>query len=144
MPQALPVIGAIATVGGTIASVSAQRSASRAQQRQETLSTRRSQRAAVREAQIRRAQTLASAQGFGALDGSGVAGGTSSLSSQLGEALGFSTQMSGISHQINKYRTQADFWGGVSNLGGSLFNMGLALNKGNSNPPPNRPPQTAF
>lgn len=143
MPQALPIIGAVATVGGTIASVSAQRKAAGAQRQQETLATRRSQRAAIREAQIRRAQTLASSQGFGALQGSGVAGGTSSLSSQLGEALGFSTQMSGLSQKISDYRTKADMWGGVAGLGGSLFNFGLNYNNSRE-PAPNKPPESAF
>lgn len=125
MPQVLPVIAAVSgAVGaiGTIASASAARKASKAQQRQETLSTRRSQRQAIREAQIRRAQTLASAEGFGALEGSGVQGGVSSLSSQLGSTLGFSSEMSGLSRRITKYRSQAETYGALAGLGFTTFN----------------------
>ena len=121
MPQTLAIIGAVASVGGTIASVSAQRKASRLQQQQQTLATRRSQREAVREAQIRRAQTMASAQAFGAVGGSAVAGGTASLGSQLGGALGFSSQMSGLSKQIGIAQSRAATAGAVANLGGSVF-----------------------
>jgi len=123
MPQTLAIIGAVASVGGTIASVSAQRKASRLQQQQQTLATRRSQREAVREAQIRRAQTMASAQAFGAVGGSAAAGGTASLGSQLGGALGFSSQMSGLSKQIGIAQSRAATAGAVANLGGSVFQM---------------------
>lgn len=115
------VIGAVATVGGTIASVSAQRRASRLQQQQQTLATRRSQRQAIREAQIRRAQTMSAGQALGVSGGSGVAGGISSLGSQLGGALGFSSQMSGLSNEISVAQNRAATAGALSNLGGSVF-----------------------
>jgi len=123
MPQTLAIIGAVASVGGTIASLSSQRRASRLQQQQQTLATRRSQREAVREAQIRRAQTMASAQAFGAVGGSAVAGGTASLGSQLGGALGFSSQMSGLSKQIGIAQSRAATAGAVAGLGGDVFQM---------------------
>lgn len=119
--QTLAIISAVASIGGTIASVSAQRKATRLQQRQQELATRRSQRQAFREAQIRRAQTMASAQALGAVGGSAVAGGTASLSSQLGGALGFSSQMSGLSKEIGIAQSQAATAGAVANLGGSVF-----------------------
>lgn len=121
MPQTLAIIGAVTSVGGTIASVSAQRKASRLQQQQQTLATRRSQRQAFREAQIRRAQTMASAQALGAVGGSAVAGGTASLGSQLGGALGFASQMSGLSNQIGMAQNRAATAGALANLGGSVF-----------------------
>lgn len=121
MPQALAVIGAVASVGGTVLAVNQQKKAAAAQQKQQNLSTRRSQRQAIREAQIRRAQTLASAQALGGGGGSGVAGGLSSLGSQLGGSLGFSAQMSGLSNQISVASTKANTFGGIASLGNSLF-----------------------
>lgn len=123
MPQTLAIIGAVASVGGTIASLSAQKKAARLQQEQQTLATRRSQREAVREAQIRRAQTMSAGQALGVAGGSGVAGGVSSLGSQLGSALGFSSQMSGLSKQIGIAQSRASTAGAVANLGGSVFQM---------------------
>lgn len=117
------VIGAVASVGGTIATVNAQKRASRLQQQQQTLATRQSQRQAIREAQIRRAQTMSSAQALGAVGGSAVAGGTASLGSQLGSALGFSSQMSGLSKQIGVAQSRASTAGAIAGLGGSVFQM---------------------
>lgn len=115
------VIGAVATVGGTIASVNAQKRASRLQQEQQTLATRRSQRQAVREAQIRRAQTMSAGQALGASGGSGVAGGISSLGSQLGSSLGFASQMSGLSNQISMAQSRVATAGAIAGLGSSVF-----------------------
>lgn len=126
MPQTLAIIGAVASIGGTIASVSAQRKAARLQQEQQTLATRRSQREAIREAQIRRAQTMASAQAFGAVGGSAVAGGTASLGSQLGGALGFSSQMSGLSKEISIAQSQAATAGAIAGLGGDVFQTAMS------------------
>ena len=125
MPAALPVIGAVTGVVGAVSlakSARAARKEGEAQAQQDKLATRRSQRQAIREAQIRRAQTLASAQGVGALDSSGVQGGISSLSSQLGGTLGFSTEMSGLSQRITKLRTKADTYGALAGLGFTVFN----------------------
>lgn len=124
MPPAVAVIGAVASVVGTVASISQQKKAAAAQQRQQDLSTRRSQRQAIREAQIRRAQTMASAQGLGAMGGSGVAGGITSLNSQLGGALGYSTEMSGLSKEISVASTKASTYGAIAGLGGQLFQAG--------------------
>lgn len=119
-PAAL-VIGAVASVGGTVLSYNAQRKAARAQERQQTLATQRSQRQAIREAQIRRAQAISAGAQLGGLGGSALEGGTSSLGSQLGSGLGFSTQMSDLSRQITKYSSQAQTWGSVANLGMSMW-----------------------
>lgn len=124
MPQAIAVIGAVASVGGTIMAVNQQKKAARLQQRQQDLATRRSQRQAIREAQIRRAQALSSAQALGGAGGSGVAGGISSLGSQLGGSLGFSSQMSGLSNEIGIASSRANTFGAIAGLGGSLFQAG--------------------
>jgi hypothetical protein len=126
MPQTLAIIGAVASVGGTVASLNAQKRASRLQQQQQTLATRQSQRQAIREAQIRRAQTMSSAQALGAVGGSAVAGGTASLGSQLGGALGFSSQMSGLSKQIGIAQSRAATAGAIANLGGDVFQTAMS------------------
>lgn len=126
MPQAALVVGAVASVAGTLISYSGQRKAAKAQQQQQALATRRSQRQAIRQYQIQRAQSVASAQGSGTMASSGVAGGVGGLSSQLGESLGFSTQMSGLSQNINRGMSLANFGSGLASLGGLSMNYGLS------------------
>ena len=135
MPQALAVIGAVTSVAGTVMSVNQQKKAVAAQnrqaqlqQRQQELATRRSQRQAIREAQILRARAAASTQALGGAGGSGAAGGASSLTSQVGGSLGFSTQMSGLSRDIgiagsaaNAATAKAQTFGSLASFGGSLF-----------------------
>lgn len=126
MPQTLAVIGAVATVGGTLYSVKQQQKAAQLQQRQQELATRRSQRQAIREAQIRRAQTLASSQALGVSGGSSsVSGGLASLGSQVGGALGFSSQMSGLSGQISEATNRAAIGSAIAGIGGTAFNLGV-------------------
>lgn len=115
------VVGATAAVVGTAASISAQKKAARAQQQQQDLQVRRSQRAAIREAQLRRAQTQATALGMGVVGGSALAGGVSSLSSQVGEAMGFGSQMSGLSKQISIASTRAQTASAIAGLGAQTF-----------------------
>lgn len=129
------VIGAVASVGGTIASVNATRKAAktqaaiaREQQKQQEASYRRQQRAAVREAQIRRAQGMALSQGAGVTGSSLVGGGMSSIGSQVGSALGFGTQLSGLSANITNlgvsaanYTQQANMFGSIAQIGGNVF-----------------------
>jgi len=108
-------------VASTAVSVSEQKKASKAQARQQGLSARRSQRQAIREAQIRRAQSQVQAGAMGVTGGSGLAGGQASLSSQLGGNLGFAGQMSGLSQQITMAQSRAQTAGAVANLGMQVF-----------------------
>jgi hypothetical protein len=128
MPPVLAVVGAVASIVGTVASVRAQRKAGKAAQQQQEVQTRRSRRQAIREAQIRRAAALASAQGSGAAGSSGVFGGINSQSSRTGEAMGFSTQMSGLSRTISTQNQRAQMWSGIAGIGGNLFSMGTNPN----------------
>jgi regulator of protease activity HflC (stomatin/prohibitin superfamily) len=124
MPQALPVITAVAgvaTVVGTVASISQQRKATRAQQQQQQLQAQRSRRAAIRQAQLQRAQQQAAAMGMGVVGGSGLAGGAASLSSQTGAALGYSTQMSGLSKEISLASQRANTAQGIAGLSSQVF-----------------------
>ena len=124
MGPAVAVIGAVAAVGGTVMQYSAQKKAARASRRQQELSTQRSNRQAIREAQLQRAMAIAAASQMGALGGSALAGGLGSLGSQLGSGLGFSSQMSSLSADIEKYQSRAATWGAVASMGGSLFQAG--------------------
>lgn len=131
MPQVLPVIsaiGSVAAAGAGIASVvasnkavKAQTQASNAAQRQQELQTSASRRAAIREMQIKRAQTVASAQAAGVVGGSGVSGGLSSLGSQVGSNLGYSSQMSGLSRDISMYNMNAQKYGAIADFGAMAF-----------------------
>jgi hypothetical protein len=118
------VIGAVASVGGTVMAYNSQKKAANAQRQQQDLNTRRSNRQAIREAQLQRASTIAGGAASGALGGSALAGGLSSLGSQLGSGLGFSSQMSGLSAQIEKFQQRAQTWGAVASMGSSLFQLG--------------------
>lgn len=147
MPQVALVAGAVASVAGTAVQISSTRRAQRLQQRQQEVATRRSRRQAIREAQIRRAQSLVSAQGSGSMDSSGAVGGIGSLGSQLGEALGFSTQMSGLSRGIASAQSRAAVGQSLTRIGGALY--GYGQNQGATfqdvfSASPNRPPQMNF
>lgn len=127
MPQIAPVIaavGAVATIGGTVMSYNAQKKASDASRKQQALSTQRSTRQSIREAQLQRAMAIAAASSMGALGGSALAGGISSLSSQLGSGLGFSSQMSNLSADIEKYQQKASTWSSIASIGGTMFQAG--------------------
>ena len=109
------------TAGSTAVSINEQKKASKAQARQQGLSARRSQRQAIREAQIRRAQSQVQAGAMGVTGGSGLAGGQASLSSQLGGNLGFAGQMSGLSQEITMAQSRAQTAGAVAGLGMQVF-----------------------
>lgn len=113
MAEALLVLGSIVTV-------QQQRKASKATARQQGLASRKSQRQAIRESQIRRAQSQVQAGAMGVTGGSGLAGGQASLSSQLGGNLGFAGQMSGLSQEITMAKSRAQTAGAVANLGMEL------------------------
>jgi hypothetical protein len=134
---AAAIIGsAILTTGATIASVKAQKQATKAnvaiaeqQQKQQDETYRRQQRAAVREAQLRRAQGMAMSQGAGVVQSSLTSGGVSSIGSQLGSTLGFGSQMSGISEQITNLgiksanaTQRANTFAAVADIGATSFN----------------------
>lgn len=121
-----------------------QKKASDAAREQQQIGSRRSRRQAIREAQIRRAQTLAVAGGAGGLTGSAVAGGIGSLGSQLASNFGYSSQMSGLSSLINMGQQQAGFGQGLQALGQQVqsiaaFAAGGGFG-GGEEPTPTKPP----
>lgn len=124
MPQALAVVGAIASVGGTLLSVRAQKKAASAQRQQENNARRRSARQNIRQAQIARASVVAGAIGSGAAGSSGAQGGAGAVGSRLGEALGFSSQQSALSNIVSRQSERANFFSGVAGVGANLFQLG--------------------
>jgi hypothetical protein len=121
MPQFATVASAVVGAVGTVASISQQKKAAALSAKQQALQTRRSQRQAIREAQIRRSQVQASSVAGGSNLGSGLAGGMSSLGSQIGGSLGFSTQMSGLSNQIGMANQRAQTFSDIGGLGFAAF-----------------------
>jgi len=116
MPQVVMAAAAVVGAVTAVKSAQAQKKATEASQKQQELAYNRSQKQAIREAQIRRAQATASTQSMGALTSSGFAGGLSSLSSQVGSTLGYSSQLSGLSKEQSMYQSQAATFGAYSNL----------------------------
>ena len=127
-PVAL-VIGAVASVVGTVKAAKAQKRSLALQKRQQEVQARRSRRQSIREFQVRRAAAVAGAQGSGAAGGSGSLGGIGSLGSQLGEKLGFSTEMSGLSSAITAQEQKAVSGQTLAGLGNFAFNAGLSFMK---------------
>jgi hypothetical protein len=119
------VIGAVSGVVGAVGAIqsaAAQRRAVDLQERQQELATRRSRRQAIRQAQIARSNAISAGANLGGLQGSSLQGGLSSLGSQVGAELGFSSQMSGLSKDISSAQRSAARWGAISQLGFGLFN----------------------
>ena len=116
-------LAAVASVAGTAVSIQQGQEASKAQARQQGLSARRSQRQAIRESQIRRAQSQVQAGAMGVTGGSGLAGGQASLSSQLGGNLGFAGQMSGLSQEISMQQSKAQQGQAIASLGSNMPSM---------------------
>jgi hypothetical protein len=115
------VVGAVAAAG-TAKSISLQKKAAAASNRQQELVAARDRRQAIREAQIRRAQGLASSQAMGVGGSSLTGGGSSSIGSQVGSTLGFSSQMSGLSSNITRLSSKASMYGDIAGLAGMGFN----------------------
>lgn len=114
---ALLAVSTAATVVGTVKSVNAAKKADKLQRKQQNLERQRQTRAAIREAQLKRAQAISSANASGAGFGSGIQGGISSLGSQFGGTLGYASQMSGLSSQIGMATNQANTWGSIADMG---------------------------
>ena len=106
-----------ALVTGTVSQYKQQEKATNLQQRSNELATRRSSIQAIREVQMKRASTINEAVSSGAMGGSAVAGGISSLGSQLGSGLGYASQQTGISRNIARAGQQAELFGAVAKLG---------------------------
>lgn len=126
MPQIAAVIGAVATVAGTVASIKGQKKAAGIQRQQQAVATRQSRRQAIRQAQFSRAQSVATASATGAEGSSAALGGQGSIGSQLGSQFGFSTQMSGLSAQLGAAQSSVARSNAIASIGGTAFNFGAS------------------
>lgn len=127
----MAIVAAVTAVAGTAVSIQQGNKAARAgrqaaavQKRQQQAEAARSRRSALREAQMKRAQARVRAEAVGGAGGSGVAGGLSSLSSQVGSGLGFagaSTARSGLISDFGVQQqtalTRAQSAGAIAGLG---------------------------
>lgn len=116
MPQIVMAAAAVVGAVTAVKSAKVQKKAAESAQKQQELSYARSQKQAIREAQIRRAQATASVQSMGAISSSGFSGGVSSINSQLGSTLGYSSQLSGLAKEQSMYQSRAATLGAYSNL----------------------------
>ena len=144
------VVGGVAAAGvtagvvSTVKSVKSAKAASatavqvaQAQVQQQQVAATRQRRQAVRSF-IRRRSQLRAAAAAGGIQGSGVAGGLASLSSQFGANLGFGTQMGALSSQITTLsglqatqQAQSGMYSNIASLGfglaGGAFKYGNQL-----------------
>ena len=118
---ALMAVSATAAVVGTADAMAQRRKSSNLQVQAATLQNRRSQRQALREQQIKQSQMKVGAQALGASGGSGLSGGLSGLSSQLGSNMGYSGQLSGINNSITMANQAAANSQGIADFGGLVF-----------------------
>lgn len=119
------VAGLGVTAYGTFKGIQAQKEQTALANQQATLQRRRSQMQNVRKAQVARARAMMSAVGSGSVNSSGAVGGIGSVQSQLGSALGYASQSSGIETMYNRAGARAANASAISSIGGSLFNLGV-------------------
>lgn len=133
VPIAMMAISAIGT-GVSIAQQSkaaeAQKEAAQQENNLASLENRKARIKAVREARIARAQTIAQGEASGALGSSGVAGGTSSIQSQLGSNIGFANQreafsqnIAGLQNKAISAQNKANTFGTIGQFAGTVFNQ---------------------
>jgi len=163
MPQALQVIGLVAGFAGMSAAqdqaskaeeasrqaAAAQKEAIAAREAQAKLAERRERRKAIRNRIRTTAELKAQIDAAGAGGGSLVGGAVSSVVSQTGANLGFSTQMSGLGSQFSAasaraadanmmagiYQSRAQSAGAMSGMGFKLFSNFGGTNFGGSSGP---------
>lgn len=108
-------------------SAAVQRQAAETQITMQKQAATRQRRSAIRASLIARSQARQRALAAGVADSSMVAGGLSSLSSQLGANLGFGSMMSGLGQQYTGLSAQAAQLSGEAQLGfaqaGTFFDL---------------------
>jgi len=127
-------VGTVATVKSVKSSKAAAQTAvsvAQAQVQQQKVAATRQRRQSVRSF-IRRRSQLRAAAAAGGIQGSGVAGGLASLSSQYGANLGFGSQMGALSGQITTLsgiqatqQAQSGMYSNIASLGFGLAGAGV-------------------
>lgn len=127
LATAAVIAGTAVSAFSTLKQRSAQKRAARNQRKLQTLQRNRERRRAFREAQLARSRALVQAAAGGVSQSTGVLGGVSSLSSQLGANLGFSTQGQGLSNNISRANQSAANAQSIGQLGGQVAGIGGQL-----------------
>ena len=126
MPQLAPVL-AIIGIGAGIASSQASAQATATQRRQAQEQAQFERRRAIRQTLMERALAVNVAATTGLEGGSAARGGITSIGSQLGTNLGFTSLQSGLSNQYYQQTQRAETLGGVSSLFTGLSNVGFGM-----------------
>jgi hypothetical protein len=131
MPQALPFLAIAAPIASVISSVKAGKEAreqARAEQRRADIQNVRSVRQSIREARLAQASLVSQGAVSGALMGTGVAGGLSSVASQLGGNLNYISQIAEENTNIfnaqiagARAASNATIFGQVGQLAGGIY-----------------------
>jgi hypothetical protein len=126
MPQLAPVL-AIIGIGAGIASSQASAQATATQRRQAQEQAQFERRRAIRQVLMERALAVNVAATTGLEGGSAARGGITSLGSQFGTNLGFTSLQSGLNNQYYQQTQRAETLSGVSNLFTGLSNVGFKM-----------------
>lgn len=113
-------IGAIGSLVTGFMSLSAQKKATRAQERQAALADQRERRRLLRQSQIVQGQAINTAASVGALGSSGLEGGVSNVTNQAQSQIAFQNQSLDLTKQYNKFRQQAATFNMFGDIFGSM------------------------
>lgn len=120
----LNIVGSIFGLVGGLNQASAQKKELQAQQRMNDLKAARERMQQVREARIKRAQVEQSAANSGAADSSGAISGAQTVTSQIGQNIGFLNQQQGLSDRISHYKTTEINAQGIQAIGQGISALG--------------------
>lgn len=121
-----PLIGIGASIFFGMKSLSAQRKAIRAQQKQQELADLREKRRLLRQQQIIAGETVNVAANIGGMGSSSLVAGLSGLTNQVQSQLGYQAQSSALSQQATGFMQQAGRYNMYGDLFGNMFgNMNL-------------------
>lgn len=123
----LPAVLGIIGLGAGIASSQASAQATATQRRQAQEQAQFERRRAIRQTLMERALAVNVAATTGLEGGSAARGGITSIGSQLGTNLGFTSLQSGLSNQYYQQTQRAQTLGGVSSLFTGLSNLGFSM-----------------
>lgn len=126
---AVAIASTAISVGSQVLSAKKQKKAKKEQRKLERLQENRESIRQVREARKLAAQTLVSGQAAGALDSSGVAGGVSSIASQLKSSSDFLATASDIQDRVSKLAGQAATFSAISGIAGTVGSQAFKANK---------------
>jgi hypothetical protein len=113
-------IGAIGSLVTGFMSLSAQKKAMKASERQAAAADRRERNKLLRQAQIAQGQATNVAASVGALGSSGLIGGTSNVTNQAQSQIGYQNTSLQLTKEYNKFRQQAATYNMFGDIFGSI------------------------